>query len=113
MTVAESQNIGIARGFKFEMTATVTDKSGAIVTLTGWSAKLDIFKDGATTAVDTFTSPSGGLTIAGVSGQVLVDIASARTAAFTWETGSYKLSVKNDPGDGEPYLVLRGKVLVS
>lgn len=109
--VAENRTLQIDQGGKLEFTVSVT-KNGAVLPLTGWTAKMQIrSKKSSAVVLAEYSTVSGHITISGAAGQVLVDVPGAKTMELIVTSGVYDLYVY-DPSS-VPYRVLEGNVLIS
>lgn len=84
--------------------------TGAVVNLTGYAAKLEIkdvgsslYSTPSTTKLLTLTE-SSGITLGGAAGTITVLQSAAQTAAYTWATGEYRLTLTAPGGDTNVYL---------
>ena len=82
-----------------------TETSGPVVNLTGYSASL-VVKDSAgdTTPLLTLSSDSGGIVLGGTLGTISVLQTATQTAAYTWASGEYRLTLTPGAGDTDTYL---------
>src|SRR5439155_27062735 len=90
----------IEQGATWRTVLTVKDSSGAIVDLTGYTARMQIREDFTSTAVLLeLSTANSGVTINGPAGQITLLIADEATAAFTWSSGVYDLEITSAGGD--------------
>lgn len=106
------EQIDVAAGGKLELTWNLT-RNGAIMPLTGWSAKMQIRqnKRTATVLADFSTNSGGYMTISELAGVVMLDVPGSVTGAFDFNSAVYDMYVV-DPS-GEPFRVVEGTVIVS
>jgi hypothetical protein len=98
--VSTSQNkpavvdLVIQQGSDFSHVVSVLDTSGAILNLTGYTARMQIraYVDSITTLED-MTTGNGKIGLNGPAGQLTLQLTSAVTAAYTWRSGVYDLEV--------------------
>lgn len=112
--MARKYDIEVDQGSKFELTVSVTIH-GALVDISGWTARLQIRGDRRLDSPVLATLVSSGigaeLTVVGPSAQVQIDMHGATSLGWDWDYGQYDLTVY-EPG-GEPHRVLQGKVTVN
>jgi hypothetical protein len=86
------------------------DTSGAVVNLTGYTAKLEVKDVGASLYAQPSTSKlltlteNSGITLGGSAGTITVLQSAAQTTAYTWATGEYRLTLTAPGGDTNVYL---------
>lgn len=98
-TQISSFTIVLVRGGVYQKTFEIRDDAGVVITLD--SAQIDVNPEGAadfswTQANSKFTNVSPGI--------YDLDLTAADTAAYTWDHGTYKLSVVQS-GDANPCLI--------
>ena len=91
----------IEQGATFRRTFTwLTGTPSAPVNLTGYSARMQIRKTTASSAVyATLTSANGGIVLGGAAGTIELFISAVDTAAYSWSTGVYDLELVAPSGD--------------
>ena len=102
----------IEQGATFDPILTWRDENGALVDVTGYSARMQIRDtiDATTTLVD-LTSAAGDIVLGAAAGTIQIIISATDTALFAWEDGVYDLEMI-EPGGAVRRLV-RGSVAVS
>jgi hypothetical protein len=98
--VSTSQNkpavvdLVIHQGSDFSHVVSVLDPSGAILNLTGYTARMQIrsYVDSIATLED-MTTGNGKIGLNGPAGQLTLQLTSAVTAAYTWRSGVYDLEI--------------------
>jgi len=105
-TQVSSWTAVIVKGGVFQKTFILTDDAGAPLTLS--SAQIDVTPNGA--AAFSWTQANGKFTNAS-PGVYDLALTAADTAALTWTSGTYKLSVV-ESGDANPCLI-EGKIFVN
>lgn len=106
--MAGTYNFTIEQGADFTRTFTWKDSAGALINLTGYTARMKI-KTGATTIVS--LTEVSGITLGGAAGTIVVAINAAATAAYTFSKAVYDLELVS--GGGVVTRLLEGKVLLS
>lgn len=101
-------NIQIGQGKPYDKTFT-WQINGALINLTGYSAKLRV----STTATPhvlalTLDGAGNGIILGGAAGTVRVVLKSAKTATFMFSRASYELELTRPDGEDVPFLVVAG-----
>lgn len=104
------ENLEVRTDRTFTQLVQVLTSSGTPRDLTGWSARMSIKRDRDDVApLLTLTSPGGGLTITPLSGEITITISKVQTAAFTFLSGVYDLTIVQG-SDADP--ILEGGIIV-
>lgn len=105
-------NLVIEQGATFDPVLTWKDQNGALIDLTGFTARMQI-RD-TVDAPDTLhelTTENGGIALGGGAGTITLSISAADTAAFDFEQAVYDLEV--EAANGNVTRLLRGVVTLS
>ena len=99
------------QGSTFTRIITWKDESGALVDLTGFTARMQMRETvDAATAFLTLTTENSGITLGGVSGTITLLAAATDTAAITAKQGVYDLELV--AGNGTVTRLIEGLVIV-
>ena len=108
---AGSLDITIEQGSDYFNELVWKDSNENIVTLTGYSAKMEIrSKYGSIDVLLELSTVNGRITISELDGQIILQIPSAVTELITWTTGVYDLELTGPTGIVTR--LLQGKVTV-
>lgn len=99
--------IEIEQGSDFRLVVTVV---GGPSSLAGYTGAMQIRSMKADPVV-LYQVPSGGITIDQINSQVVVKIAAAATANFTWDIGVYDVLITSGD-EADAYRIVEGKVRV-
>lgn len=93
-------NITIEQGATFTLDLAVTDESGNIVNLSGYTARLDIKRNVLeSTSLLQLTTANSRIIITALTGVVTLILTAAETAAITtWQRGVYDLELVSAGG---------------
>ena len=87
-------HIVIEQGTTFNPVFTYKDSLGAVIDLTGYTARMQIrLKKTSTAFIHEITTAGSGITLGGVLGTITLLITDVETAAFTFTTGVYDLEI--------------------
>ena len=89
---ASTYDITIEQGATFSLLITYRDTAGALVDLTGYTAKMDIRTAVGGSLIKTISTASGGITLGGAAGTITLAISATDTAAIT-SNGVYDLEL--------------------
>lgn len=104
--------LSVEQGATYKKKLIWKDSSGALVNLTGFTARMQIRKEIAdATILLELTTENGGITLGGANGEIDLLISDTDTTAITWGSGVYDLEMI-DTGSEVTRLV-EGKVTVS
>ena len=105
-------NITIEQGSTFVLTIIYKDSAGAVVNITGYSARMQarVRKASETPFLD-IDSAGGEIVITGASGQLVITVSATVTAAITATYGVYDIEIED--GSGVVTRILEGEVAVS
>lgn len=96
---AGTHNITVEQGATFTLSAVYKDSAGAVVDLTGYTARMQIRKrKSTTTTLSDSTTANGEIAITALSGLVVVTIPAATTADFEGKTAFYDLELEDAAG---------------
>lgn len=94
-----------------------TDTSGPVVDLTNYSAALTVkdtdsgaYTTPASSPLLSLTSSNGGIVLGGTNGTITILQTATQTAAYTWASGDYRLTLT--PGSGDTNVYLYGSVTI-
>ena len=90
----------ITKGAVYQKTITLTDENGTPVTL--MSAEIDVTPNGATSFA--WTQGNGKFTNVS-AGVYFLDLTAVDTAALTWTSGRYRLSIVDNSSNPNPCLI--------
>lgn len=91
---AGTYNIICDQGATLTRTLTYKDSTGALVNLTGFTARMQVRADvESTSTVLSLTTENGGITLGGVAGTVLITATATQTAALTAGDYAYDLEL--------------------
>lgn len=98
--IVSSFTIVIVKGGVYQKTFELRDEDGIAILLN--SAQIDVSPNGA--ADFSWTQANGKFTNSAI-GVYDLALTAADTAAFTWESGTYHMSVEDSDGDANPCLI--------
>lgn len=104
----------IVEGTTFGFELTWSDANGAPIDITGCAARFVICPASSTQALAECSTENGGITLGGITGEVVVSLAPAQTAgqhSKQWQGARYELRLEYPSGD--VYSLLRGTVALS
>lgn len=101
----------IPQGSTYRHTFYYRDAAGAVVSLAGYTARLQ-FRESIDAAAILYeaTTANGFITINGAAGDVTLEIAAATTAAWTFRAAVYDLEIISS--DGKVTRLVKGRVKV-
>lgn len=104
-------DITLEQGADYQLALPVLDDTGAPVTVTGWTARVQVRRRASDSSVlaEFTTAADGGLTVAGT--EVLLTVPAATSSAWVWTAGQYQLELV-DP-DGVVTRLAEGRFTVS
>lgn len=108
--MAGTYDLMIEQGADFNRVFTWRDDAGALINLTGYTARMKIKTTLDGTDIAAFTH-AAGITLGGAAGTVTLNIAAAVTAAYIFSTGVYDLELIS--GGGGVTRFLQGGVILS
>ncbi|MCY1167578.1 hypothetical protein D9M73_75460 [compost metagenome] len=89
-----------------------TDPAGAIVDLTGYTARMQVRAGiGSAVVLLELTTENGGLVIDGAAGKLTMVITEALAEGFTWRRGVYDIELV--PASGEGFRFVQGEIEIS
>jgi hypothetical protein len=88
---ASTYDITVEQGATFSLVVTWRDSGGALIDLTGYSAKMDIRRSVGGALIKALASGSG-ITLGGAAGTITITISAVDTGTFT-ESGVYDLEL--------------------
>lgn len=93
---AGTWNITIEQGATFNKIIAMTDSAGAVIDLTGYSARMQIRQStkSSVTLLE-LSSPSNGIAITALTGLITITISATTTAALSFMTAVYDLEIVN------------------
>jgi hypothetical protein len=97
--MANRYNLEINQGATFSLTATWKDSTGAAINLTGYTARLQVRENYASTTTIVSLTSSSGITLGGAAGTVTIIITASATSALIapW-AGVYDLELVDASG---------------
>jgi len=104
-------DIEVYQGEKWAMTVYAKDDNDAPLTLTGYTAKMDVRPGPGGDLLLHMETGGQGITITGAAGQIDLELTSAQTAALAFEKGRYDLFIVSSGGDPTP--LFRGDFAVT
>jgi len=109
--LAGTYKITCDQGATFERVITVRDSAGALMNLTGYTARMQVRPEieSSTTLVE-LTTANGRITLGGVLGTITLSMNAATTAAITDE-GVYDLEIISS--GGAVHRVLKGRFVLN
>jgi hypothetical protein len=107
---AAPYDITIEQGATWRTTLTVKDSTGAVVDLSGYTARMQIRPSVESTTVLLELATADGITITGPAGQIALVISAAATTGIAWTGAVYDLEL-TAPG-GDVTRLLQGRVAV-
>ena len=112
--MAQTYNIHVDQGSTYTLTVEYVDAAGAPVVLTGYNARMQVRESvTSATTLASFTSPAGGLVVAGIAGTVALTITSAQTEAYTFTNGVYDLEVYDASIPPNVVRLIQGRFVVN
>lgn len=91
---AVTYNLVIDKGATFQQRFTWKDSDGAVINLTGYTARMHIRETiAAATTIVELTTENGRITLGGVAGTIDLEVAAAVTAAITQSSGFFDLEM--------------------
>lgn len=109
---AAQLNLELPQGSTFDETITVTDKNGAVIDLTGYSARMKIRTPQYTSSPEVnWTSAGGEMIMGDDAGTITFDVSAATTAALDFKTARYDLEIES--GSGKVTRILEGYITLS
>lgn len=103
------RDIEIMQGADKTLTLQLTDNNGNAVSLTSYTAKLEIRdKPGGTLISSLTSSPAAGITITAATGTIVVAWTSAQTVLFAFDTAPYDIFITS--GSSVKTCILRGNI---
>jgi hypothetical protein len=111
MMGAATYNFTIERGATFQTTFTCRDSAGALIDLTGYSARMQIRQHRRSAEKFVDLTQASGLTLGGALGTIAVVISDTVTAALLISSGVYDLEIES--GSGVTTRIVEGEVTVS
>jgi hypothetical protein len=110
--MAGKKNFIIEQGATFSKVITWKDKTGALVNLTGFSARMHIRSTvDATTTILELTTANSRIALGGAAGTITLTVSATDTAALTDEEGVYDLELVS--GGGVVTRLLEGSVQIT
>lgn len=91
-------NIKIKKGSTYEHTFTYVDSSGAAISVTGYTARMQIRETIDATAYVYQALSGGDITVGGSDGKFTLSIPAATTAAWTFASGVYDIEIVSPAG---------------
>lgn len=89
----------IERGANFNLTFRWRDSAGALIDLTGYTARMQVRSSiDADAVLLSLTTENGGIVLGGANGTVELVMIAAQTAAQTWLKGVYDLELVRSDG---------------
>lgn len=111
---AANINLYIDRGSKFEKTIIWKDSDKNLISLVGYSARMQIKEFlGDNTTILELTTENGGITLGGTEGTIALYIGATDTDNLTIDTGIYDLEVYNAGDDDEVFRVCGGFININ
>jgi len=111
---AGAHDFTIEQGVTFRNQITYKDAAGAIIDLTGYTARMQIRSSvDAATFEQELSTANGGITMGGVLGTIDLFISDVNTDALTIATGVYDLEIIDTGGTGDVTRLLEGKIKIS
>lgn len=107
--MADSYDITIEQGATFSLPITWRDSAGALINLSGYTARLKV-KDGGGVTVISLTE-ADGIALGGALGTITLSRSAALTTAYTFTRGVYDLELVS--GAGVVTRLLKGQVIVT
>lgn len=105
-------DITVEQGATFPLEVVYKDSTGAIVDLSGYTARMQIRKKkSSTTTLSDSTTANGEIVITAVAGKVVVTIPATTTAGFEGRRAFYDLEIED--GSGFVTRLLEGDVCIS
>lgn len=104
----------IVEGTTFGFELTWSDAAGAPIDITGCAARFVICPASSSQVLAECTTEGGGITLGGLTGEVVVSLAPSKTAdkySKQWQGARYELRIEYPSGD--VYSLLRGTVALS
>ncbi len=86
-------DITIEQGATFTMNLTWRDESNALVDLTGYTARMQVRKDIASSQTLLSLTSGSGITLGGAAGTISITASAATTAAIAATSGVYDLEL--------------------
>lgn len=106
--MAGNYDITIEQGATFSLPITWKDSVGALINLTGYTARMKV-KDSAGATVISLTE-ADGIALGGALGTITLSRSAALTTAYTFTRGTYDLELVS--GAGVVTRLLEGQVVV-
>ena len=92
--MASKYNIKIDKGSTFNLSLTWKDESGALVDLTGYTARMHIRdKVSSASTLLELTTENSGISLGGVAGTINIIITASASTSATWTSGVYDLEL--------------------
>ena len=92
--MASKYNIKIDKGSTFNLRLTWKDESGALVDLTGYTARMHIRdKVSSASTLLELTTENSGIVLGGVAGTINIIITASASTSATWTSGVYDLEL--------------------
>lgn len=105
-------DITVEQGATFLLSVVYKDSAGAVVDLTGYTARMQIRKKkSSTTTLSDSTTANGEIVITAAAGAIAVSIPAATTAVFEGRRAFYDLEIED--GSGIVTRLLEGVVCIS
>lgn len=108
---AATYDIYIERGATFRSTITWKDSTGALVNLTGYTARMQVRQKLASTTALISLVDGAGITLGGAAGTIVIEITDTVTTALDIRQGVYDLELVS--GGGIVTRLIEGGVGVS
>ena len=105
-----SFNLTIKKGSTFKQNIAYTDANGAIINLTGYTARMQIRASYKSDIIHELTTENGGITITGVLGELDLLISATDTDTFDPITAIYDLEIISGV---EVDRIMQGKVNIT
>lgn len=109
--MAATYNLAIEQGADYQRQLTWFDDAGLPVNLTGWTAKMQLRTKASSETVLLELTHTGGITLGGTNGTILIQINNTTTASFGFVSAVYDLELTS--GSGQVTRLLQGSVSVS
>lgn len=90
---AGTHNLVIEKGATFSRTFTYKDANGALINLTGYTARMHIRKQKGSVDMLVSLTSSSGITLGGALGTVAIVISATATAAIAVDSGVYDIEL--------------------
>lgn len=92
-------DVTVEQGATFRLEAVYKDSAGAVVDLTGYTARMQIRKKkSSTTTLSDSTTANGEIVITAAAGKVVVEVPAATTALFGDRRAFYDLEIESSTG---------------